>query len=139
MAKLLRPAFDAAADEGQRGDEFRVAVALQDLRGNGGGAQAQLAANGGFDFGIEIGVRADRAGNFAHADGLARRAQARRRAPEFIIHQRHFEAEGGGFRVNAVAAANHGRIGMAGGLRRDGRAEFFHFGQQHVRRRHQAV
>src|SRR5690349_11148547 len=45
MTKLGGPAFDTGADEGDGADEFGVNIALDDLGGDGGGAEAELLAD----------------------------------------------------------------------------------------------
>ena len=50
MAEFNGPTFDAGADERQRVHELGVNVALDDLGGDGRGAQAQLSADITLDF-----------------------------------------------------------------------------------------
>jgi hypothetical protein len=45
VAEFDGPSLDARADEGECGLEFRVEVALDDLRGDGGGTQAKFPAD----------------------------------------------------------------------------------------------
>ena len=84
-----------------------MAVALDDLGREHGGFEGELFANGFLDARIEVGVGADGAADFADADTLAHFAEALERAGEFVIHQRHLQAETDRLRVDAVAAADH--------------------------------
>ena len=90
-------------------DEFRVQIALHDLRGDRRGAQPQFLADKRLHPRRKMRAGADRAGKFAHGHRFSRRFQALQRAAKFVVHQRHFQPKGGRLGMNAVAAANHRR------------------------------
>src|SRR5471032_1850864 len=86
----------------------RNSVALDDLRREHGGHQPKLLADVFLDARIEMRVGADRAGELAHGDLVARFDQPLLRASEFVVHQREIEAVGDRLGVDAVRAAHHG-------------------------------
>ena len=116
MTEFGGPAVNGTGGEREDGHEFRVAVALDDLRGECGGLKSELGADLLFDARIEMRTRADRAAQFAHGDALAHFDEAFAHAAEFVIHQRHLEAEGDRLGVDAVAAPHHGRELVRAGL-----------------------
>ena len=77
MAEFRRPAFDARADQRQDADEFRVQIALDDLRGDGRRAQAQFLADAGFHPRRKMRAGADGAGKFAHRHAFRARVSSR--------------------------------------------------------------
>ena len=93
MAELDRPAFDARADEGQRGLKFGMDVALDNLGGDGRRFQAELFADRRLDRRGQVGAGADGAGQFAHGHPLARGHQAFEGPVKFIVHERELQAE----------------------------------------------
>ena len=133
MAKFHRPAFDARADERERGLKFRVDVALHDLRGDGRGAQAEFFADKFLDARRQMRARAHRAGNFADGDNFAGAFEAFQRAAKFIVHQRQFQAERGRLGVDAVAAADAGREFVFLRAPGDDGQKFLDIGNQNVR------
>ena len=136
MAELHRPAFHARADQRERVHEFRVQVALHDLRGDGRGHKAEFFADKIFHARRQMRVRADRAGKFADGDNLAGAFEAFERAGKFIVHQRHFQTERRRFAVDAVAAADAGREFVLLRAPGDDGQKFFHVGDQNVRALH---
>ena len=68
--------------------------------------QPQLLRHMRLDPRVDVGEGADRAGDRAGRDFLARRDQPRARAREFGVGQRELEAEGGRLGVDAVRAAD---------------------------------
>ena len=108
VAEFRRPAIDAGSDECEIGHELRMAVALQDLGGKRGGLEIQALANDPLDLGIKVGVGSHGSADFSDSDALAHFAQALEAAGELIIHEGHLEAEADRFRMDAVAAADHG-------------------------------
>ena len=84
-------------------------VALDNLRGNGRGPQAEFLADGGLDARRQVRAGADCAGEFADGGDFAGAFEAFERAAKFIVHERQLEAESRRFAVDAVAAANAGR------------------------------
>jgi hypothetical protein len=77
VADLRREFLDGRPKQGQRQHDLRVAVALQDLRGNGRACQAQTLAHMLLDLWFEVGVGSHRPGDFTHIDVQARARQAR--------------------------------------------------------------
>ena len=90
MAELDSPAFDARADERHRELELGVDVALDDLRGDGRGLNAQLLANVSLDARRQVRARADCAGNLADGHDIADGFESAEGAGEFVVHQREF-------------------------------------------------
>ena len=91
------------------------AVSVLSVNGNvigvGKGLEAKLRADMLFDPGVDIGEGADRAGNGAGGDLGPRGLQARAVAVHLGVEPREGEAHGGGFGVDAVAAADaHGHL-----------------------------
>ena len=84
-----------------------MAIALNHLRGDGRGGKAEPAADVGFDRGVEVGERADGAGDLADGDGGTRLSHAAEVATELVVPQRQLEAERHRLGVHAVRAADH--------------------------------
>ena len=79
VAEFGCPALDAAAGDGERGEELGVAVALEDLRGERRGPEAEGAADMRLDARVEMGVGADGAGDLADGGLMgAQRERSRR-------------------------------------------------------------
>ena len=106
MAEFHRPAFDARADQRQRGLEFGMNIPLHHLRGDGRGAEPKLLANIRFHARRKMRAGADGPGNLADGDNLVDTFEAFQRTAELIMHQGQLEAEGGRLRMNAMAAAD---------------------------------
>ncbi len=84
----------------------RVAVARDDLRRDRLGREAHLLGDMRLDARIDVGEGADRAGDRAGRDLLARRDQALLGAGEFGIGLRELQAEGRRLGMDAVRAAD---------------------------------
>ena len=101
---------ERAGDDGQRGDVGGVAVALDHLRRDGGGFQSQPLADALFELGAEVGEGADGSGELAHAHVFGGAAKARDVALGLGVPVGQLESEGDGLGVDAVGAADHGRV-----------------------------
>ena len=91
VAKLCRPAIDAGSDDGQRGDKFRVAVALHNLGGERRRLQPELFAHRALDRGIKMRVSPNRAAQLSHPNPFGRLRQPFLRAAKLVVHERHLQ------------------------------------------------
>ena len=154
MADLHRQPLHRGCHHGQRREKGGVAVAGDDLGGDRLDRQPQTGRDMGLYPRIDGGEGADGAGDGADGDLLAGGLQAPPGAPELGVMAGQLEAEGGGFGVDAVAAADAGRGGVlarAPGERRQQGVRVLdqqvgslgelrgEAGVQHVRRGHAAV
>jgi len=96
--------LDGGGDDGQRGEVFGVAVALQHLRGAGSRLQPRLLADVLLDLRIDVGEGADRAGDLAVGDGLQSRLHALEVPGHLVVPKGHLQAEGDRLGVDAVRA-----------------------------------
>ena len=96
-----------------------MAVALEDLRRNGGGDDAESLADERLDERIDVAVVADGAGKLAHAHRLGGRFEALEAALHVRVPEQELHAEGGGLRMDAVRAAHDGRLAVLLGLDRE--------------------
>jgi hypothetical protein len=87
-----------------------VAVALNHLRSDGRNAEPKALANALFHFRAKMRSIADGAGNFANGHLRGGGAEARDVALIFSEPIGDFQAKGDGLGVNAVGAANLGRV-----------------------------
>ena len=110
VADLGGDLVERGAEDGERGDVGGVAVALDDLRGDGDGGEAEFFADGFLMFGLEMAEGADGAGELAHTEVLGGGVEAREVALHFGVPEEELEAEGGGFGVDAVGAADDGGV-----------------------------
>ncbi len=110
MPHLSRQPLDAAGDHSQRGEEHRVAVARDDLRGDRLRRQAQLCGDILLHTRIDMRERANGAGNRCHRHLRTRRHQARTVAGELGIVPGQLQPERRRFGVDAVAAADRQRV-----------------------------
>jgi len=101
-----REPLDAARDDSQHGEEHGVPVARDHLRRMGLGGEAQFFRHMGLDARIDAGERADGSGNGAGRNLRPGGLQAGAVAGEFGIVACQLHAEGGGLRVDGVAAAD---------------------------------
>ncbi len=85
MAHFGRQALDRAGDDAQRREIGGVAVARDDLSGDGFSGEAEFFGDIGFDARVDMGERADGAGNGAGGDFGAGGQQARLVAGEFGV------------------------------------------------------
>ena len=98
-----------------------MAIARDDLGRDGFDGEAELFRDMFFDARVDIGEGADRARNGAGRDFGAGGDQARLAAGKFGIGFGHFEAEGDGFGVDTVAAADgRGQLMLEGAALDDG-------------------
>ena len=87
-----------------------MAVALNDLAGDGGGFESEAGADFFFELGGEVGEDADGAGEFSDAHVFGGGAKAGDVALGFRVLVGEFESEGDGLGVDAVSAADLGRV-----------------------------
>lgn len=99
-----------SGDQRQRSHIFGMAVTLQGLRGDRCRAGAQLAADELFHERVDVGISADRAGDFTELHAVRSMAEALQVAFHFLIPQRHLESKGRRLSVNAMCASHHRRI-----------------------------
>ena len=99
-----------AAEDGEGGDVGGVAVALDDLSGDGYGLEAEFGADGFFVLGLEVAEGADGAGELADAEVFGGGVEAGEVALHLGVPEQELEAEGGGFGVDAVGAADDGGV-----------------------------
>ncbi|GBC78241.1 hypothetical protein HRbin08_01728 [bacterium HR08] len=100
----------ARGDQRQRREEFGVAIARDDLRGDRLRSQSQAAADGLLHLGIEMGERADGARDLPHADLLASAPHALPIPLRLRVPQGELQAEGDRLGMDAMRASDHGRI-----------------------------
>ncbi len=110
VAHLDGDFVERAAEDGQRGDVGGVPVALDDLRGHRRGLEAQPRADAFFVLRLQMAERAHRARQLAHAHVLGRGVEAGSVALHLGVPVEQLEAEGGGLGVDAVGAADGGRV-----------------------------
>ena len=101
---------ERTAEDGQRGDVGGVPVALDDLRGHGRGLEAEPRADALLVLRLEMAERADGARQLAHAHVFGGGIEAGHVALHLGVPVQQLEAEGGGFGVDAVGAADGGRV-----------------------------
>ena len=101
---------ERGAEDGEGGDVGGVAVALDYLRGDGYGLEAELGADGFFVFGLEVAEGADGSGELADAEVFGGGVEAGEVALHLGVPEQELEAEGGGFGVDAVGAADDGGV-----------------------------
>src|SRR5487761_1048338 len=106
MPNFESNALERRRDDCESGQVMRMAVAFDHLRRNWSDAQPKAPANFLFDLRSQVRARADCARNFANGHFLCRRSKTRQIAAIFVIPIRNLQAEGDGFRVNAMRAAN---------------------------------
>ena len=106
MADLGRQALDRRRDDGERGEEGRMPVARDHLGRNRFDFQAEFLRDVRLDPRVDIGERADRAGERRGRDLLPRRDQPPARARKLGIGRSELEAEGGRLGVDPVRAAD---------------------------------
>ena len=124
--------FDRTCDDTKHGKEHRVAVARNDLRGYRLGRQPQLVGDMRLDGRVDMRKGADRAGNRAGGDLLARRDQPRTAAGELGKEGRQLQAKGCRLGMDAVAAADRRRVAMFLGAGAKRRQKPVHAGKQQI-------
>ena len=98
-------------DQGQRGDEVGVAVALDHLRGHRRGLQIQARADPLFGFGADVARRCRLRPRFCRRAGLRRRLRRRSQiAAGFFVPDGEFQPEGDRLGMDAVGAADLHRM-----------------------------
>ncbi len=110
MADLGSDLVERGGEDGERGDVGGVAVALDDLGGNIDRLEAERGADGLFVLRFEVAEGADGAGELADAEVLGGGVEALEVALNFRVPEQELEAEGGGFGVDAVGAADGGGV-----------------------------
>jgi len=98
--------FEGGSDERQGAEILRVAIALDDLGGDGSDVQAEFVADFFLNVGAQVGSVADGAGDFSElhvAGGFAETGNVALILGEPVGD---FQAKGDGFGVNAVGAAD---------------------------------
>ena len=114
VAQLEADLLDGRADGGARPQVLGVAITSDDLRRRYG-CEPEGAGYVALDRRVDVGVRADGAGQLGHGDGIARRPEASAVAVGLEAPQRHLHAEGGGLGVHAVGAADGDRVAVLDG------------------------
>jgi hypothetical protein len=112
VANAERDLLDRGAEQGQRAQHLGVAIARDDLGGDGLGHEAQLVERLGLDLRIEVPVHADRAGDLADRDRVGGVGQALRGARDLGVPAREGQPRGDRLGVDAVRAADHRRPGV---------------------------
>ncbi len=110
MTNLSGDLVERGAEDGERGDVGGVAVALDDLRGDGDGGEAERGADGGFVLRLEVAEGADGAGELADAKVFGGGVEAGEVALHLGVPEEELEAEGGGLGVDAMSATDDGRV-----------------------------
>ena len=121
VADLGRDALQRAAQDGDRREQGRVAVALDDLGADRVDVQAQVGQDLRLDVRAEVAVRPDRAGDLARADLVDGGGQAGPPAVDLERPAGELEAHRGRLGVDRVGAAHHRRVGLGPGAGRRGR------------------
>ena len=111
-ANLQREFFERRGGDGQRGQQLRVAVALNHLRSDRRRLEPEAAADVRFDRRRQVRKRADRARELADGHRLAGTAHPRHVSRQLRVPQRELQTERHRLRVNAVRAADHRRAAM---------------------------
>ena len=110
MAHFDGDLIERAADQRKGRDICRMAVALDHLRGNGGGLQSQPLADALFMFRLQVAECADGSREFAHAHVFRSRVKAHQVALHLSEPVQQLETESCGFGMNAMRAADGGRV-----------------------------
>ncbi len=110
MADFERDFFEARRQRGQRGDEMRMAVALDHLRRHRRGRQTQPRADLLFDLGADMRERAHGARDLAHAQIFRRRFETLQIAPGFLVPDGELQPERDRLGMNAMRAADLHRV-----------------------------
>ncbi len=115
LRSLKQPDFlgeliDGRSRNRQGAEEFRMAVALDDLGRDGGGIQSQPAADISLHLRIDKGEGPDGTRYLSRAHRFPGPNQALPVAGHLRIPERHFQAEGNGLRMNPVGTADHDGI-----------------------------
>ena len=106
MTYLEGERLDRRAERGARVEQLGVAVAGDHLRGRRG-PKPELFTDVRLDLRVDVGVRADRAGDLADGDGLACVLEADAVVAELQGPERELAPERDRLRVDPVRAAGH--------------------------------
>src|SRR5271168_1182801 len=87
-----------------------MAIALHDLRGDGYGFQTEFVTDRFFVLGLEVAEGANGSGELAYAEVFGGGVEADEVALDLGVPEEELEAEGGGFGVDAVSAADDGGV-----------------------------
>ena len=98
------------AEDGEGGDVGGVAVALDYLCCDGYGSRPSSATDRFFVLGLEVAEGADGSGELADAEVFGGGVEAGEVALDLGVPEEELEAEGGGLGVDAVGAADDGRV-----------------------------
>ena len=109
MADLERERVERPGGDGERGEQLRVPVPLQDLGRGRGRLETQPLARDPLELRIGRRVRADRAGELADAQPLQRATDALARAVELEGPAGELESERRRLGVHAVGPAHADR------------------------------
>ena len=115
VADLGREALERAAEDGDRGEQRRVPVALDDLGADRVDVEAQGGEDLRLDLGAEVAVGPDRAGDLAGRDLVDGRREARPPALELEGPAGELEPERRRLGVDRVGPAHHHRLGLGPG------------------------
>ncbi len=132
VADLDREALQGRGDDAERREIHGMAVARDHLRRDRLGLEPELGRHVGLDARIDVGEGADGARDGAGADLLAGHDEARLGTVELGIGLGELEAEGRGFGVDAVAAADGGGELVLEGARLERREQAIDVGDEHV-------
>jgi len=101
---------ERAAEDGEGGDVGGVAVALDYLGGDGYGFEVEGGTDGFFVLRLEAAAGAYGSREFADAEVFGCGVEAGEVALHLGVPEQELEAEGGGFGVDSVGAADDGRV-----------------------------
>ena len=101
---------EGAAEDGQRADVGGMTVALDDLRGDGRRLEAEARADALFVLRLEVAEGADGAGKLADAHVFGGCLEAGKVALHLGVPVQQLETEGRRLGVDAVSAADGGRV-----------------------------
>jgi adenylosuccinate lyase len=119
-ADFERGFLERRSADGERRQQFGVAIALNDLRGDRRRLQAKRATHVRFDGRRQVRKCADRSGQLADGNHLARALDTRNIARQLRIPERQLQAERHRFGMHAVRAADHRRTAVLFGAHEDG-------------------
>ena len=111
--------LERCAGDGERGQELAVAVALQDLRGNGRRPKLESRTDAGLDRRVEMGVGPDGARDLADVDHVTRALHTHAVPLELGVPECELQAERHRLGVHAVRPTDHDRTAMRLGLGAD--------------------
>ena len=134
MPDFGREPLDRRGDDAERRKESRMAIARDHLRRNRLGFQVQFRRHISLDPRVDVGESADRAGNRAGRDLLARRDKPGAGPGKFRVGEGQLEAEGGGLGVDSVRAADGRRHLMFEGATLERREQRVDVGDEDVAR-----